>query len=294
MRIVVAGGSGFLGRPLIKELRAAGHDITQLVRRPATKPEHLTWDPSAPIQLPEDTGAIINLCGAGIGHRWTDAYRKELHDSRVFPTRTLAHAAAAQKIPVMINASGVGIYGDSGDKELTEKSGAPQTDFLARVGVEWEGAAKPAREAGTRVVLLRTGFPLHKSGGSLKPQLLPFKLGIAGKLGNGRQWVPWISLEDWLRAALFVLDNDAIAGPVNMCGPKPVTNAEFTKALGEAVHRPAIFPVPKIAVRLLFGEYAEEGYRSYRAFPTVLSSNGFVFHHPSVRTALKAALSDSL
>lgn len=290
MRIVIAGGSGFLGRPLIKRLKTQGHDITQLVRRPATKPEHMTWDPAEPIELPEDTAAIINLCGASIGHRWTDAFRKEVHDSRVLPSATLAEAAARQRIPVLLNASGVGIYGDSGDREITEKSPNPQTDFLARVAVEWEHATRPAADAGTRVVLLRTGFPLHASGGLLKPQMLPFKMGIGGKLGNGRQWLPWISREDWLRAAEFLLTADAIAGPVNMAGPKPVTNAEFTKALGEAVHRPAIMPIPKLAVRVLFGEYAEEGYRSYRVMPKVLSSNGFAFNHRSVRTALKAAL----
>jgi uncharacterized protein (TIGR01777 family) len=289
MRIVVAGASGFLGHPLMRRLRAAGHEVTQLVRRGTTKPEQVTWDPAEPIHLPDDTGAVINLCGASIGHRWTDAYRREIRESRVRPTATLAQAVAAQGIPVLINASGVGIYGDTGDREVTEQSPpGDASEFLVGVNIEWEAAALAA--SSQRVVFLRTGLPIDQAGGFLKPQLLPFRLGVGGKLGNGRQWVPWISLTDWLNAAMFVLEHE-IDGPVNMVGPEPVTNAEWTKALGQALHRPALMPVPRLAVRILFGEYSDEGYRSMRVKPQALLAEGFTFTHSTAREALQHALS---
>jgi uncharacterized protein (TIGR01777 family) len=292
MRIVVAGGSGFLGRPLIRTLRSAGHEVTQLVRRPAVKPDQMTWSPGEPVTLPEDTAAVINLCGVNIGHRWTESYRRELRDSRVIPTTTLANAVAAQGIGLLINASGVGSYGDTGQTEVTEESPALQgTDFLSRVSVEWEGATRPASDAGARVVVMRTGLPLSTEGGFLKPQLLPFKLGVGGKLGDGKQWVPWVSFTDWLRAVQFAIDDEKIDGPLNIVGPNPVTNAQFTKELGKALHRPTFMFVPKLAVRTLFGEYANEGYRSLRVKPQVLLSRGFRFEHPTVERALKAALS---
>ncbi len=288
MRIVVAGGSGFLGHPLMHRLWAAGHEVTQLVRRPATKPEQVTWDPSQRLRLPDDTAAVINLCGASIGHRWTDAYRRELRDSRLRPTTTLAEAVVTQRIPVLLNASGVGFYGDTGDREVTESSGPGDTgDFLVGLNVAWEAAAEAAAQ---RIVLLRTGLPLHADGGFLKPQLLPFRLGVGGKLGSGRQWVPWISLADWIEAVMFLLDND-IHGPVNLVGPNPVTNAEWTQALAQALHRPAIMPIPKFAVRTLFGEYAMEGYRSMRVKPEVLLTQGFTFQHETAQAALADALS---
>jgi uncharacterized protein (TIGR01777 family) len=290
MRIIMAGASGFLGQPLMQRLRAAGHEITQLVRRAPAKPGQVTWDPAQPIRLPEDTDAVVNLCGANIGHRWTQAYRHEIRDSRVRPTTTLAEAVAAQRIPVQINASGVGVYGDSGDREVTERSphGDPG-DFLVGVNLEWEAAARAASPQ--RVVLLRTGLPLDRSGGFLKPQLLPFRLGVGGKLGHGRQWVPWISLPDWLDAVMFVLEHE-IDGPVNLVGPHPVTNAEWTRVLARALHRPALMPVPHFGVRLLYGEYADEGYRSFRVKPEVLLTQGFTFRHGTAEAALRQALSN--
>ncbi len=292
MRIVVAGGSGFLGRPLIKTLKTAGHDVTQLVRRPAAKPDEVTWHPAEPVTLPEDTAAVINLCGVGIGHRWTEAYRKEVLDSRVIPTTTLAKAVAAQKIGLLVNASGVGSYGDTGNREVTEASPAfTGDDFLSKVSVQWEGATRYAAEAGARVVLLRTGLPISAQGGFLGPQLLPFKLGVGGKLGDGKQWVPWVSFIDWLRAVQFALGDNEIEGPLNIVGPNPVTNAQFTKELGKALHRPTFMFVPKLAVQVLYGEYANEGYRSLRVKPQVLLARGFRFEHPTVDQALRAAFS---
>lgn len=289
MRIVVAGGSGFLGRPLMKTLQAAGHEVIQLVRRPATDVRQRTWDPARPVELPGDTDAVVNLCGANVGHRWTDRYRKVIRDSRVIPTSTLAEAVARQGIPVLVNASGVDFYGDTGDRTVDESSHAGD-NFLAGLSVEWEGATAAASAAGTRVVLLRTGMPLHRDGGLLKPQLLPFRLGVGGKLGNGRQWVPWLSLTDWLRAALFVLTNEQVSGPVNMVGPQPVTNAEFTKALAHALHRPAVWRIPKLAVKVLYGQYGVEGFHSRRAMPKVLSGNGFEYRHKTLPEALAQAL----
>jgi uncharacterized protein (TIGR01777 family) len=292
MRIVVAGGSGFLGRPLIRTLKSAGHEVTQLVRRPATKPDQMSWNPADPITLPDGTEAVINLCGVGVGHRWTPAYRRELLDSRVVPTQTLAKAVAKQRIGLLVNSSGVGSYADTGDTEVTEQSPALQgKDLLSRVSVQWEEATRAASDAGSRVAILRTGLPLDRDGGFLKPQLLPFKLGVGGKLGSGKQWVPWVSFIDWLRAVQFILGDEQIDGPVNIVGPNPVTNAEFTKQLGKALHRPTFMPIPKLAVLTLFGEYANEGYRSIRVKPQVLLSRGFRFEHPTVDRALRAALS---
>ncbi|HEX6686360.1 MAG TPA: TIGR01777 family oxidoreductase [Candidatus Limnocylindrales bacterium] len=289
MRIVVAGGTGFLGTPLRHELASAGHEVIQLVRRLVTKPDQLRWDPAQPVTLPDGTGAVINLCGVSIGHRWTQRYRDLIRSSRIEPTSTLAQAVARQDIPLLINASGVGFYGETGDRIVDEGSG-PGDDFLALLAIDWEGAAALAAQAGARVVKLRTGMPLDAEGGFLKPQMLPFRLGIAGKLGSGRQWIPWISLRDWVRAVMFVLGDPRVDGPVNMAGPDPVTNAEFTKALARALHRPSIMPVPRFGVRLLFGEYAEEGYRSLRVMPKVLRDNGFEYEHPTFDSALAAAL----
>jgi uncharacterized protein len=289
MRIVAAGASGFLGTPLRHELVSAGHEVTQLVRRPATKPDQVTWDPAEPITLPAGTDAVINLCGVSIGHRWTQSYRDLIRSSRIVPTATLSQAVARQGIPLLINASAVGFYGETGDRAVDEGSG-PGDDFLARLAIDWEAATRPAADAGARVVRLRTGMPLDKSGGFLKPQLLPFRLGIGGKLGSGAQWIPWISRRDWLRSAMFVLAEPRIDGPVNLVGPDPVTNAEFTKALARALHRPALMPVPRLGVRILFGEYAEEGYRSLRVMPKVLRDSGFKYEYATLTGALAEAL----
>lgn len=288
MRIVIAGGSGFIGRSLIPALGKAGHEITQLVRREPTLPTQLRWDPARPVELPPGTDAVINLCGVGVGdRRWNVEYKKQIRNSRVVPSRTLAQAVTHQGIPVLINAAGVGFYGECGDRVVDESAPAGD-DFLAHLAVEWEGAALSATDA--RVVVMRTGMPLDRRGGFLKPQLLPFQLGVGGKLGNGRHWVPWISFTDWLRAVQFVLTSEQIRGPVNMVGPDPATNAEFTRALAHALHRPAIFRIPKLAIHVLYGEFANEAFRSLRVVPRVLLDNGFTYQHPTLPEALDAAL----
>jgi uncharacterized protein (TIGR01777 family) len=294
MRIVVAGASGFLGKPLLSTLRSAGHEVIQLVRRPAADPSQVQWDPATPVRLPEGTDAVVNLCGAGVAERrWTEEYQALILSSRAVPTATLARAVAAQRVPVLVNASGVGYYGDTGESEVTELS-PPGDDFLAGVSIHWEQATSPAVEAGARVVLLRTGYPLHRDGGFLKAQLVPFKMGLGGRLGNGRQWVPWMSLHDWLGAARFVLEDDRLEGPVNMVGPAPVTNAQFTRAFGAELHRPAVMPIPKAALKILYGDFSNEAFRSLRVMPGALTAVGFPYRHRTVSQALHAALTESV
>ncbi|NUT21019.1 MAG: TIGR01777 family protein [Hamadaea sp.] len=291
MRIVVAGASGFLGRPLIAYLRSAGHQVTQLVRREPDQPSQLRWDPTRPVRLPAGTDAVVNIGGAGVGdHRWTKAYKDLIYRSRVVPTTTIANAVREQGIPLLVNASGVAGYGDRGDEVLTDDATTVTGDFLADLSVDWESAAMSAAPA--RVVVLRTGLPLHRSGGLLKPLLLAFRLGVGGKLGNGRQWLPWVSREDWLRAVGHILTTDEVAGPVNVAGPTPATNAEFTKTLGGLLHRPTIMPIPEFGVRLLIGEFADEAFKSTRLVPEALQRTGFEFHHRTIREALVAALHD--
>jgi uncharacterized protein len=300
MRILLAGASGFLGTRLVARLRADGHDTVQLVRRPAPGPGEFTWSPSAGQLDPAvfaGVSAVINLAGAGVGDkRWTDSYKALIRSSRVNSTSTLATAIAAlpaaDRPSVLLNSSAVGWYGDTGDQPVEENAPAGE-GFLSDVARVWEAATGPAEDAGVRVVRLRTGLPLHRDGGLLKPQLLPFRLGVGGKLGSGRQWVPWIALGDWLSAVSFLLERDDIAGPVNVVGPTPVTNAAFGKALGAAVHRPAIMPIPALALQVALGEFAVEALRSTRVLPGVLNQAGFDFRYPDLPQALQAALHDS-
>lgn len=296
MRILTAGASGFLGTRLVTRLREAGHDVVRLVRRePATGPagvDQRQWDPAAgkldPSTL-DGVDAVVNLSGANIGgKRWSAAYKKELLDSRVTATGTLATAIAAHGGPVtFLSGSAVGFYGDGGDTELTEES--PRgTGFLADMAAAWEGAAAPAR--GARVVFLRTGLPLHPDGGVLQPLMLPFKLGGGGPLGNGRSYVPWISMRDWLAAVEFLLERDDVSGPVNLTGPEPVPWKDLAKALGKELHRPALFPVPKVALNVVVGsDFATEMLASQRVLPAVLADNGFVFAHRTVGAAVASA-----
>lgn len=297
MRIVVAGASGMLGRALVSALRADGYELVQLVRRPAGSPDEARWAPSRGELNPAvfaGASVVINLCGAGVGdHRWSAAYKEKIRSSRVDPTRTLASALAdlpdAARPGVLLNASAVGFYGDRGDETLTEESSAGD-GFLADVCQVWEAAAAPAEDAGVRVVRLRTGPVLDARGGLLKQLLVPFRLGVGGPLAGGRQWLPWISLTDWVDATRFLLRRGDVSGPVNVVGPAPVRNAEFSKALAAAVHRPSLLPVPRFALQLAVGEFADEAVASQRALPSVLVGAGFEFTHPDVVSALQAAL----
>ncbi|GAA3271156.1 MULTISPECIES: TIGR01777 family oxidoreductase [Dactylosporangium] len=294
MQILIAGASGFLGQRLIPHLRAAGHQVTPLVRRPP-RPGEVRWDPTSGVldgTVVAAADAVINLAGAGVGEkRWTAQYKKVLVDSRVDTTRTLARAIAAAPVKpkVLLNSSAVGYYGDTGDRAVDETSPAGE-GFLADLCKVWEAATHPAEDAGTRVALLRTGLPLDPDGGLLKPLYLQFKLFAGGRMGSGRQYLPWISVPDWLAAITFVLDRE-LSGPVNLTGPEPVTNAEFSAALGEVMHRPNLLPVPGFALRAAVGEFGGEALASQRVLPAVLVREGFPFAHRTVREALQQAVS---
>jgi uncharacterized protein (TIGR01777 family) len=296
MKVVLAGSSGFLGTRLRARLAASGREIVQLVRRAPTSSDQRQWWPEqgkAPADEIATADVVINLAGAGVeDKRWDDAYRRLLRTSRVETTQTLARAIAALpdgQRPALLNASAVGFYGHAGDTEVDEES-PPGVSFLAGICQDWEAATAPAREAGARVVMMRTGMPLDAGGGLLKPMLLPFRIGIGGKLGSGRQWMPWVSMRDWLASVEFLIQHPEIAGPANLVGPHPVPNAEFTRVLGHVLRRPAIAPIPPFALRLVLGEFADEALASQRAIPAVLNRHGFAFQDSTVESALRQTL----
>lgn len=292
MRVLIAGSTGFLGSALQDELRGAGHDVHTLVRREARTGSEHTWDPPAGTISPgalDGVDAVVNLCGASLNGRWSAARKQEIRDSRIEPTEVLAEAVAQHGVSTLVNASGINYYGNTGDVVVDESAGEG-AGFLAELCDEWERAADPARKAGARVVVLRTGLVLGR-GGLLQVLKPVFWLGLGGRLGEGRQYMPWIGLADEIKAIRFVLENQSIAGPVNLCSPNPVTNAEFTKALARAVSRPALLFVPKTALRVVLGEAAEElALSGVRALPTALTDAGFDFTY----TDIDAALSDAV
>jgi uncharacterized protein len=287
--IAIVGASGFLGTALRAALVARGN-IVRTIGRGASN--DVTWDGVQPLPSKALDGceAVINLAGEPIAQRWTSRVRRALKDSRAHITRALAEACAAMpagsRPGVMLSASAVGIYGSRGDEWLDETS-TLGNDYLSDVGRAWETATTLASAAGVRVVLLRTGLPLHPSGGALGEMITPFKFGVGGPIGSGKQWMSWISREDWLRAVLFALDTPSLSGPVNVCAPQPVTSAEFAETLGRAVRRPAVIPAPAFALRLAFGEMAEATIlASQRMRPRALEMAGFKFLHPTLASAL--------
>ena len=294
MKYVLAGSSGFLGKALARDLVADGHQVIRLVRREPSQPSEVRWDPARgqldPAGL-ENTDVIVNLAGANIGRPWTPSYRKVIRESRVSTNATLAAAAAQlERQPVLITQSGIGGYGkDCGDRILTEESELGE-GFLSDVVRVWEGATDPAREAGCRVVALRTGVVLGRSAPAFQLLSLPFRLGFGGRLGSGKQYFPVVSLTDWLRAVRHCAENDQLTGPVNVTLPEPVTNQDFTKALGAALHRPTLVPVPSFVLTTVLGEFAWELIGSKRALPNALLSSSFTFTHPTAETALAATL----
>jgi uncharacterized protein (TIGR01777 family) len=295
VRVVVTGASGLIGSALVPALEKAGHDVVRLVRRTPASPVEIEWNPAtAAIDASALVGveAAVNLNGATIGRRWTASRRKEILASRIESTRVLSTALASldPRPSVLVCAGGVGIYGyDRGDEILTEKSPLG-TGFLAEVGSAWEAAADPARESGIRVVNFRQGLVLSGDGGVLGELLPFFKLGLGGRVGNGRQWWPWIAMDDLVAGYLSVLDAPT-AGPVNLTSPSPATNTQFTKALGNALRRPTIVPVPAIGAKLVFGEMAEEALLGgQRALPSRLLAEGFSFRFPELSEALSHVL----
>lgn len=293
MRIVVGGASGLIGSALVPALRTDGHEVIRLVRREPSAEDEVRWSPQAGIV---DTGRLgvvdagINLAGAGVGdQRWTAAYRRTLRSSRVTTTRTMAETLAAmQPRPrVLLVASGVGYYGDTGDTPAGEDAPAGDT-FLAGVVRDWEAAADPARAAGIRVVHLRAGIVVSRTGGAFGKLWPLAKLGLLGRLGSGRQWWSWISLADHVAATRFLLTADDVAGPVNLTAPRPMTNAAVTKEIARAVHRPAPWLVPGPALRLALDGFATELLVSQRAVPERLLAAGFRFEHNDFAEAARA------
>ena len=294
MRIALAGVSGLIGTALKESLRRDGHDLRVLVRHPTSRDGEDSWDPAQGLLDPNfiaGCDAIVCLSGVGVGeHRWTEDYKRQLRQSRVDAVRTVARSLAEYGGPrVLVCASAVGYYGDTGDRRVDE-SAPPGDGFLASVCVDWEAAADPARGAGVRVAHLRSGLVLARAGGLLKRLAPIVKLGVGGRLGDGRQYMSWISIRDEIEAIKFLLGHD-VAGPVNLTAPTPVTNAEFTKTLGEVVGRPTIVPVPGFAARAALGEFAGEVLTGQRAVPARLTDAGFSFARPDLADALRAELS---
>ncbi len=295
MKITVAGASGFLGTALRRHLTAAGHEIVQLVRSEPTAADQVHWDPARgkldPASL-EGSAAVINLGGAAIAHwPWTASYMRKILSSRLEVTGTLVRAIASlDSKPALVNAGGINYYGDHGD-ELVDEDTGPGTGFLADVSARWEAATEPAAEAGARVVRMRPGVVLHRSGGALKVILIPFRLGIAGKLGSGRQFFPTISLADYLAAVTRLTTDDTLSGPFNVVAPVPSTNEEFTRALGRSLHRPTVMPAPAFAVKAAAGsQLSTLVFASVRAVPRRLMEAGFEFTHPTIDEQVVAAL----
>jgi uncharacterized protein (TIGR01777 family) len=291
MRVAVTGASGLIGTALVSRLRADGHDVVRLVRRPARTPEEVSWDPAAgevDVAALGTVDAAVHLAGAGVGdHRWTPAYRRTIHDSRVQGTRTLVGALRRldPRPRVLVSGSAVGFYGSRGEQELTESSAGGQ-GFLAGVVREWEAEAEAAEQDGIRVALARTGLVLSPNGGALGRMLPLLRLGVAGPLGNGRQWWPWITLQDEVSALVFLLGAQ-LAGPVNLCAPEPARNREVTAALGRELHRPTVLPTPAFALRLVLGDFAEDVLASQRVIPQRLLEAGFRHAHPTLADAAR-------
>lgn len=298
MQVTITGASGFIGRRLASQLEAAGHAIHVLGRSPRpggpSSAQFFIWEPEKgpppPAALAAD--ALIHLAGESVSQRWSPEVKRRIRDSRVVGAQQLvAGLRQAERLPrVLVTASAVGYYGDRGDEVLTESSD-PGDTFLSQICVEWESAATAARSLGLRVVPIRIGVVLGKGGGALGKMLPLFKAGVGGKLGSGAQWMSWIHLDDLVGLIARALEDASWSGPVNGAAPNPVTNADFTAALGRALHRPAVVPAPEFAIRILYGEMAQILFHSQRAIPQFPLAAGFEFRHPELLGALKAILS---
>jgi uncharacterized protein (TIGR01777 family) len=297
MIVGVTGSTGMIGSALVSVLEADGHLVRRVVRQRAHEPEHdIRWDPAAgTIDAVELSGVdtIVHLAGANVAsHRWTEAYKATIRDSRVHSTRLLCQTIAGMmtKPAVLVSASAVGYYGDRGDEQVDESS-PPGRGFLADVCQQWEAETAVVRDVGVRVVNLRFGVVLSRNGGALAQMLTPFKLGMGGAIGSGRQYLSWIALDDAVKVIAFALQAAALCGPVNAVAPEPVTNREFTETLGRVLGRPTVLTMPAFAARLAFGEMADEMLLSgVRALPHALANVGFTFQHPQLEPALRCLL----
>ena len=291
--IAIAGSSGLIGSALVYALRATDRRVLRIVRRAPSTADEVFWNPDAgefDASALAGVDAVVNMCGVNVGEkRWSGAFKQCLRDSRIGPTEVLSAAVVEAGVPTLINASAVGYYGDTRGRIADEAAPAGE-GFMAQLCEDWEAATAFAQHDGTRVVQVRTGLVLAQSGGMLGRIRPLFSFGLGARLGNGRQYMPWISLEDEVRALLFAISHDDVSGPVNLTGPAPVTNAEFTAALGRTVNRPTPLVVPGFALRTLLGEFAEEGLLGgQRAIPAALERAGFVFHHNTIGEALAFA-----
>lgn len=301
MRVTLTGATGLIGARLVAALQARGDEITVLTRSPQKARATLqdvqavAWaDPTAqpaPVAALSGRDAVVHLAGEPVAQRWSADAKRRIDDSRLLGTRNLVAGmrAAGQIPPLLVSSSAVGYYGPRGDEQLPEDT-PPGDDFLAQVCVGWEREAQRAGEAGARVVLVRTGVVLDAGGGALAKMLPPFKLGIGGPVAGGRQYIPWIHLDDLVGIYVQAIDDVSWSGPVNGCAPAPVTNAELSKALGRVLGRPAFAPVPAFAIRLLYGEMAEIVTQGQRAVPRRTTELGYRFVHTDVEPALRSAL----
>ena len=288
MRIAVTGSTGLIGTALVGQLKAEGHTVQRLVRRKPNSSEEIQWDPAAgtiDLAALEGVDAIIHLAGAGVGDkRWNTKYRATILNSRLLGTTTIANAVTTLKPKVFISASAIGFYGETGNRAVVETDRGGE-EFLSAVCREWEAAAD--LDVGVRTVKIRTGLVLDPTGGALGRILPIFRLGLGGKLGSGKQWWSWITLHDEIKAIMHCLTAD-ISGPVNLTSPNPVTNQEFTGTLARALHRPALFPVPGFALKILIGGFSSEILGSAKVLPKALQDSGFVWDYPHLTTALEA------
>jgi len=302
MRVIIAGGTGFIGKALCRDLLLAGHEVAVLTRDASRAVGRVPqgtgvsqWSPERPEGLPQvlsDADAVVNLSGESVAaQRWTAQFKQRLLDSRLNSTRTLVQAIcqAEPRPKVLVNASAVGIYGNRGEEELSETS-PPGTGFLAELAIRWEQAAEEAREVGVRVVKLRIGVVLGEGGGALEKMLLPFRLFVGGPFGSGRQWFPWVHLDDVTGLTLHALQNEAVDGAVNVVAPGIVRLEEFCRVLGRVIGRPSWLPVPGFALRLIAGELGETLLWSQRVVPQVAMQTGYTFRYPQVEEALRAVL----
>jgi len=296
LRIALSGSTGFLGRALSEWLAAAGHRVVPITRRAGATPgSSIPWDPArgelAPDAL-DGIDAVVHLAGENVAQRWTDDVKREIRDSRVKSTTLLASTMQAMERPprVLLSGSAIGIYGDRGD-ELLDESSPPGSGFLADVVRVWEDATNQLDRADVRVVHLRTGVVLGQHGGALEKMLTPFRLGLGGRIGGGSQIMSWIALDDWTRAVEFLLHAGQVKGPANLVAPVPVSNADFTHALGHALGRPTIVSIPETAIHLMFGEMGDATLlASERVVPTRLLGAGFTFRHETIDDALRTVL----
>ena len=290
-RYAVTGSSGLIGSAVVAALTERGDEAVRLVRRAPRAADEVRWDPASRHLDPsvlDGVDGVVNLAGAGVGdHRWTPSYKHEILASRVDPTHAVATAIAAADHPVrLVSGSAVGFYGNRGEEELTEAS-PPGGDFLSDVVLAWEASSAPASDAGGSVVTIRTGIVLAPEGGAMKPQLRLARLGLGGPLGNGRQFMPWITLPDEVGAILHLLDHPEVTGPVNLSAPQPARQREVAEALGRALQRPAVLPAPSIALRAVLGEFAVEVLGGQRIVGDVLRDIGYDFIHADLDSAVR-------